>query len=379
MTLVYIREKKKEYIARCGRIRKTAQGLWSTGSVFPQFEEDKGAFIGGVPVGLGHITSICGKATDPTIEYAAIVLLIKNMNMNDEIIEEYPTVFCQDCQCSFTTTNSDIEFNYNMCTFCGLTQFTNIDPPQSTPGTTDNHINAHSHRKYNLRRIDLKIQEIGNSFAYRFVGIRAIISSARSKLLQYYKLVLKLPSGGDAFAGACFFAAVHEFQVSRYGRGKLPVSLATIVLFASKHNKCSTEFGTRNKVTSNRILTLVKRLILNGLCIDGIPELNRMLLWKKCIQKTIMFKSVAEIGIGLENSNYGAVVISEYISDTVGVLKGDFIEKCDGVDIDANADVHSVLEIIKKAKLKGLFTLTIRRRKSNGKRKRETRNSLKEY
>lgn len=373
-TRLYIKEGKINYLARCGRIRKTAQGLWTTDSVKTQFEEENGAFIDGVPVGLGHIKSISDKVMDHTIEYTSMVMLIKNMKMNDEIVEEYPTVFCQDCMCPFPNTGSDIELNYNTCRYCGLTQFTTTERPEMMRLQLMKH---KSHRQYNLVRIDLKIQEIGSRFAYRFLGIRAIISSARSKLLQFYKSVAKFPSGGDAFAGACFFAAVCEFRLSRFGRGNSPASLDTITLFASNSKTGSKNFGTKNKVSSDRILTLVNALILKGLCIDNVPELNRMLLWKKCIQKKITFKTVSEIGIRLENSNHGAVVVSEVRNrkDTNGLLKGDLIEKCNGVNIDANADVCSVLEIIKNAKLNGRFVLTIKRRRSRGKRKRQEKSN----
>ena len=360
-----ITESKLSLLARCGHLKKTAEGLWTTGSVFPQFEENKGAFIKGVPVGLGHITSISGAAPDHTLDYASMAMLIQNMKMSDEIEEQYPTVFCQDCHCPFPDIGFDIvESNYNMCTFCGLTQFL-------MPETMKLQLTVYkSHREYNLERIDLQIQKIGSRFAYRFVGIRAIISSARSKLLQLYKSVARLPSGGDSLAGSCFFAAVHEFRISRFGRGDSPATLETITLFASNSENHSKKFGTTNKVTSKRILTLVQMLIKKGLCNDHIPELKRMLLFSSCISKKIVL-NVNSV-IRLKDSGQGCIFISGMKRGNVdsGFIVGDYIEKCNGLNLAATMSLAAIMKTIKKAKDKNkLVTLTIRR-KSSRKRKR---------
>jgi Zn finger protein HypA/HybF involved in hydrogenase expression len=360
-------ETKLLFLTRCGYLRKTEQGLWTTGSVFPQFEEDKGAFIEGVPVGLGHITSISGEVLDHTLEYVSMAMLINNMKMSDEIVEEYPTVFCHDCRCPFPDTGFDIEFNYNRCTLCGSTQFTTPVNSEIMPQVG---LTCHkSHRQYNLKRIDLKIQKIGSRFAYRFVGIRAIISSARSKLLQLYKSVARLPSGGDALAGACFFAAVHEFRISRFGRGDSPATLETITLFASNSENHSKKFGTTNKVTSKRILTLVQMLIKKGLCNDHIPELKRMLLFSSRISKKIVLNGNSVIR--LKDSGCCGIFISGVKrGDDSGFIVGDYIEKCNGLNIAATMSLSAIMKTIQKNKDNNkLVTLTIRR-KSSRKRKR---------
>jgi len=354
-------ETKSSFLARCGYLRKTKQGLWTTGSVFCQ--GDTGAFIDGVPVGLGHIRSISNTAVSLTIDHTSLVNLIENMKRNEKIIEEYPTVFCQDCLSPFPDTmNNNIEFNYNMCTFCGLTQF--IGP--ETPKKMKLQFSCQkSHRQYNLIHIDLKILDIGSKFSYQFVGIRAIISAARFKLIEYYNLFTKLPYGCNAFAGACFFAAVCDFRNSRFCHGDLPATLETIALFASGGAE-----SPKKQVTNKRILTLVHRLVMNDLCTSDIPELKRMELFRTCTQKIILLNFASKPVIRLKDSGQGAIVISGETGDNNGLLVGDFVEKCNGICIAANMSLAAVIETIRKAKdYNKMVTLTIQR-KSTKKRKR---------
>ena len=355
-------ETKSSFLARCGYLRKTKQGLWTTGSVFSQ--GDDGAFISGIPVGLGHIISISNTAVSLTIEHASLVSLIENMKRNEKIIEEYPTVFCQDCLSPFPDTmDSNIEFNYNMCTFCGLTQFTGPETPQKMKLQLSG---QKSHRQYNLIHIDLKILDIGSRFPYQFTGIRAIISAARFKLIEYYNSVTKLPYGGNAFAGACFFAAVCEFRNSRFSRGDLLATLETIALFASSSGGAE---GPKKQITIERLLTLVKMLISQGLCTDDIPELKRMELFRNCKQKRFLLNFGDTPVIRLKDSCQGAIVISSVTRDS-GLLLGDFIEKCNGINLAATMSLSQVVQTIKKSKDNNkTITLTIRR-KSSRKRKR---------
>jgi|TARA_B110000208_G_C11731701_1_gene416673 hypothetical protein len=353
-------ETKSSFLARCGYLRKTKQGLWTTGSVFSQGDTD--AFIDGVPVGLGHIRSISMHDIPLTIDHTSLVNLIENMKRNEKIIEEYPTVFCQDCLSPFPDTiNNNIEFNYNVCTFCGLTQF--IGP--KTPKKIKLQSCQKSHRQYNLIHIDGVISDIGSKFAYQFVGIRAIISAARFKLIEYYNLFRKLPYGGNAFAGACFFAAVCEFRNSRFCHSDLPAKLETIALFAS-----GGAASTKKQVTNKRILTLVHRLVIHGLCTDDIPELKRMELFHNCTQKIILLNFASKPVIRLKDSGQGAIVVSGKTGDNNGLLVGDFVEKCNGICIAANMSLAAVIETIRKAKdYNKMVTLTIQR-KSTKKRKR---------
>ena len=120
---VTLSEKKIFFLARYGRLSKTVQGLWTTDSVC---SDDNGAFIDDVAVGLGHITSIGDIKIDPTMQYHEIYNMIERAAMDDIIVEMYPTIFCQDCQCPFSNDTPEVELNYNLCTFCGLTQFTKM-------------------------------------------------------------------------------------------------------------------------------------------------------------------------------------------------------------------------------------------------------------
>jgi hypothetical protein len=372
-TSLYINEKKIYFIARCGKISKTAQGLWTTGSVCPK----DGAYIGSVPVGLGHITSIGGISVDHTTQYSEVFNMIERSDMYDIIIEKYPTFFCQDCQCPLSNETPEVELNYTCCIFCGLTQFTKTAAVAKLENTALQNISGKkTYRARNLKRIYLKIQEIGSKFSYQFEGIRAIISSARSKLLDFYNSAKKLPHGGDAFAGACFFAAACELRKSRFGRGQSLATLETITLFASDCKNSTKQFGTKINTTSDRILTLVKRLVIQGLCTGDIPELKRMELFRNCTQKRILLKSASKPVIRLKDRQEGAIVISgvlltsgdSFVGDVF--LVGDYIEKCNGVCLAANMNVTDVIKTIQKAiDNNKLVTLTIRR-KSSRKRKR---------
>ena len=242
-----------------------------------------------------------------------------------------------------------------------------------------------SYRNRNLKRIYSKIQEIGSKFPYRFVGLRAIISSARFKLIEFANLVPKLPHGGDAFAGACFFAAACEFQNSRFGRGQIPVTLEIIALLASDCENSTKQFGTKINTTNDRILTLVKKLIIKGLCTDNIPELKRMELFHNCIQKKIMlnsaskplirFKIVQECAIAISDVQYEQGACSIGIGGGTGFFVGDLVEYCNGIRIAITTNVIDLIETIRKSEENNkTVILTIRRkstrRKSTKKRKR---------
>jgi hypothetical protein len=183
-----------------------------------------------------------------------------------------------------------------------------------------------------------------------------------------------LPHGGDAFAGACFFAAACELRKSRFGRGQSLATLETITLFASDCKNSTKQFGTKINTTNDRILTLVKKLVIQGLCTGDIPELKRMELFRNCTQKKILLKSASVIR--LKDGQEGAIVISgvlltsgdSFVGDVF--LVGDYIEKCNGVCLKANMNAIGVIKTIQKAIDNNKFvTLTIRR-KSSRKRKR---------
>jgi hypothetical protein len=379
---VTLSEKKIYFLARCGKLSKTAQGLWTTHSVC---SDDNCASIDDIPVGLGHITSIGDIKIDLTMQYHEIYNMIERAAMDDIIVEMYPTIFCQDCQCPFSNDTPEVELNYNLCTFCGLTQFTTTAVLAKMENTAlQTTTNKMSYRNRNLKRIYSKIQEIGSKFPYQFVGLRAIVSSARFKLIEFANSVPKLPHGGDAFAGACFFAAACEFRNSQFGRGQIPVTLEIIALLASDCENSTKQFGTKINTTNDRILTLVKKLIIQGLCTDDIPELKRMELFRKCTykRKKIPLNSASKPVLQFEDSGQGIVVISSVqykegseIVEGSGFLVGDFVEKCNGMCIAANMNVIDVVETIRKAEDNNkIVILTIRRkstrRKSTKKRKR---------
>jgi hypothetical protein len=388
-TSLYIKEKKIHFLARYGKLLKTVQGLWTTDSVC---SDDNGAFIGDVAVGLGHITSIGGIEMAPTIQYREISNMIERAAMNDIIVEIYPTNFCQDCQCPLSNETPEMELNYTMCTnysictFCGLTQFTRTAMLAKLENTAlQNTTKKKSYRNRNLERIYGKIQEIGSKFPYQFLGLRAIISSARFKLIAFSNSVPKLPHGGDAFAGACFFAAACEFRNSRFGRGQIPVTLEIIALFSSDCENSTKQFGTKINTTSDRILTLVKKLITRGLCTDNIPELKRMELFHNRIQKKIMlncaskpllrFKMVQECAIAISDVQYEQGNRSVGTVEGTGILVGDLVESCNGIRIAITSNVNDLIETIRKYEENNkMVILTIQRestrRKSTKKRKR---------
>jgi|TARA_B110000208_G_C11745486_1_gene421576 hypothetical protein len=330
-------------------------------------------------VGLGHITSIDGNAIDSDLNYAHIFKLINFMQVKGKIIEEYPTRFCSQCLCSLVENPTpELELNYTSCTFCGLTQLVAPSLPNTSPEPMPSKPN--SYQQNNLKRISNKITSIGNQFVSRFAGMTAIIAAAQSLLNRFYAQLgngSRMPNGGDSFAGACFYVAAcgSEFQNSNSETGEL-FPLHLITLFASNLENPTNQYGTKIKVTSVRILQHVGKLIDCGLCNVDIPTYRRMKLLQQC--KSIQFHlRSTPLGISLKHSKNGATLINnvEYGSSAAksGLCVGDYIYRCNGLEIPCTLPLPFVLETIKKAMVNSeKWTLTIlRMANTNLKKKRK--------
>ena len=326
-----------------------------------------------------YLHSIGGQHVKKTTTLRECEMMLSKISSCSELIIIHSTRKCNNCG---RPSWSFVKFEHkghSTCRGCGVVQrliqhkfslrlgedgTANKSQWDHTPGqdardcaiTTRNgrrmFIKNPSHRR-NWFRIAGKIEDLTHD--WHFGAIESMIKSAKSKLKRYYYIIHdeshshhgKFPHGGAAFAAACFYCAVLEFE-NRVGH-KTPCTLPRIQEYAQG---CRDKKNNRKcrDVTNKKILDYARRLRRLNLCSVKIPDANaetlcfqpqsaakehaRMALFNKCEPLRIHLPSKESWGIKVGTSDSGCLYIESVSPDgngwRRGIRNGDYLFQVNG-------------------------------------------------
>lgn len=408
-----ISETKLAFLQRAGKLIGNGEKRYTTRSSHSRSQSRQSRSL----IGLGYIIKIGTKKIGFNFSIGEVRKILDRLPSDGIIIEQYTTDFCKNCRRSASNFVVDSISNHQVCTGCGVCSPINTSnygsnhldddgnadnnaycfaPPDTELGETcqqDLVRRVPSHKR-NYWRIDNKIKGIINMF-WAFNGLQSILCSARAKLLQFYKNThenfdgsdnqRKMPHGGAAFAAACIYAAVLEFEaVGHHGPTVATLSVIHHYALTEVDKKYDGKVCITRELTVLHILRLTNRLVAAGLCKATVPDFNaqsllytpetskaehlRMALFDNCgCPQTIILPKNVSLGFGIKDTEKGALVIASVVSGGVafqrGLRRGDLILTLEGESIPATETKASFGLKFKAAqkKKKDVFRLEIMR------------------
>lgn len=377
---MYVPETIEEFNARNGAIVSTIDNRFTSDSLkFSKCKtNDKSK-----KVGSGYIVQIGDVSITKRTKIRTINRLLQESSPTVKIVEMYPTRFCSNCRRSSWQFVEMERNGHATCRGCGTVQHSS----KSNVGTLYLNDDGHSNKSMleftpgmdlhdtcltkNGKRMDggnqrptshlrnyWRIQKKVDGIAqfWHFVGIDSIVASAKHKLKKFYHMIhdsvssdnsRKMPHGGAALAGACFYCAVLEFE-KRTGY-KTVCTLPAIQEMAQTEVDRSKCRKTRD-VTDLVLLKYAKILQNRGICHAIVPQIgaetlkftstsaglehSRMALFSECQPVKFHLPSKASWGLTIGDTHDGVLYVDNVETNGAawnsGLRNGDYIFQLQG-------------------------------------------------